>query len=174
MIDEYRPSKNPSTNFSSRSTLEQNATHQTPRLKIILSRAGHLSRPAGGTTRPYSPRCPRSALIVWVRCRISGSRTRKTLAAPCVSSLFTGTKRMVGLCAASQIASASAASFFCRLNTRSSSKPPDPFRITVAQLPSGQGYRVWNSGRPGGQHMQNETRSLVMQIRLKERFFLSA
>jgi hypothetical protein len=29
-------------------------------------------------------------------------------------SLFTGTNRMVGRCAASQIASASAASFFCR------------------------------------------------------------
>jgi hypothetical protein len=36
-------------------------------------------------------------------------------AAPWVSSLFTGTKRIVGLCAASQIASASAASFFWRL-----------------------------------------------------------
>jgi len=43
------------------------------------------------------------------------SRMRKTIAAPCVSSLFTATKRIVGLCAASQIASASAASFFCRL-----------------------------------------------------------
>lgn len=43
-----------------------------------------------------------------------GSHYWKTLAAPCVSSLFTGTKRMLGCCAASQIASASAASFFCR------------------------------------------------------------
>ena len=40
--------------------------------------------------------------------------TRKTIAAPWVASLFTGTKRIVGRCAASQIASASAASFFCR------------------------------------------------------------
>ena len=32
----------------------------------------------------------------------------------CCSSLFTGTNRIVGRCAASQIASASAASFFCR------------------------------------------------------------
>ncbi len=33
---------------------------------------------------------------------------------PAAASLFTGTKRIVGRCAASQIASASAASFFCR------------------------------------------------------------
>ncbi len=50
-----------------------------------------------------------------VRCRIRSSRTRKTIAAPWVSSLFTGTKRIVGRSAASQIASASAASFFWRL-----------------------------------------------------------
>jgi transposase InsO family protein len=59
-------------------------------------------------------RWPRRALIACVRCRIRSSRMRKTIAAPCVSSLFTATKRIFGLCAASQIASASAASFFCR------------------------------------------------------------
>jgi len=32
----------------------------------------------------------------------------------CCSSVLTGTKRMLGRCAASQMASASAASFFCR------------------------------------------------------------
>ena len=32
----------------------------------------------------------------------------------CCASSFTGTKRMLGRCAASQIASASASSFFCR------------------------------------------------------------
>jgi len=53
-------------------------------------------------------------LIACVRCRISSSRTRKTIAAPCVSSLFTGTKRIVGRIAASQMASASAMSFFWR------------------------------------------------------------
>ncbi len=31
-----------------------------------------------------------------MRCRIRSSRTRKTIAAPCVFSLFTGTKRIVG------------------------------------------------------------------------------
>jgi hypothetical protein len=35
-------------------------------------------------------------LIAWVRCRISNSRTRKIIAVPCVSSLFTGTKRPIG------------------------------------------------------------------------------
>jgi hypothetical protein len=39
----------------------------------------------------------------------------KTIAAPWVSSLFTGTNRIVGRMAASQFASASAASFFWRV-----------------------------------------------------------
>jgi hypothetical protein len=39
---------------------------------------------------------------------------RKITAAPCDSALFGATNRMVGLCAASQMASASAMSFFCR------------------------------------------------------------
>jgi hypothetical protein len=43
--------------------------------------------------------------------KIAGS---KTIAAACDASLFTCTKRIVGRCDASQIASASAASFFCR------------------------------------------------------------
>jgi hypothetical protein len=54
------------------------------------------------------------ALIACVLCRISNSRMRKTMAAPWVPSLFTGTKRIVGRGAASQIASASVASFFWR------------------------------------------------------------
>ena len=41
--------------------------------------------------------------------------TRNTIAAPWVSSLFSATKRIVGRTAASQIASASAATFFWRL-----------------------------------------------------------
>jgi len=58
-----------------------------------------------GTIWPNSVRRPRvtpkacfqhDALIACVRCRISNSRTRKTIAAPWVSSLFTGTKRMIG------------------------------------------------------------------------------
>src|SRR4051812_2041112 len=50
-----------------------------------------------------------------VRWRTSKSRVRNTIAAACACSLFTATNRMVGRCAASQIASASAMSFFCRL-----------------------------------------------------------
>ena len=41
---------------------------------------------------------------------------RKTIAAPWVSSLFTATNRIVGRRAASQIAPASAASFFWRFS----------------------------------------------------------
>ena len=57
---------------------------------------------------------PRSALIVCVRWRTRRSRVWNSIALACCSSPFTATKRMVGRCAASQIASASAASFFCR------------------------------------------------------------
>ena len=39
---------------------------------------------------------------------------RKITPAACASALFGATKRIVGRCAASQIASASAMSFFCR------------------------------------------------------------
>src|SRR4051812_46762882 len=53
--------------------------------------------------------------MAWVRWRTSKSRVRNTTAAACACSLFTATKRMVGRWAASQIASASAMSFFWRL-----------------------------------------------------------
>jgi len=49
-----------------------------------------------GTIWPNSVRSWLRALIAWVRCRISHSRTRKIIAAPCVSSLFTGTNRPTG------------------------------------------------------------------------------
>src|SRR4051812_33737871 len=51
----------------------------------------------------------------WVRCRTRRSRARNTRAAAWACSLLGATKRMVGRCAASQIASASVALFFCRL-----------------------------------------------------------
>src|SRR5215467_5621522 len=68
-----------------------------------------------GKTWPYSVRCPRRALTHWVRCRTRRSRARNTMPFACCSSVLTATKRMLGRWAASQIASASAASFFCRL-----------------------------------------------------------
>ena len=57
---------------------------------------------------------PRKALMIWVRWRTSRSRARNTTPLACCCSLFTGTNRIVGRWAASQIASASAMSFFCR------------------------------------------------------------
>jgi hypothetical protein len=50
----------------------------------------------------------------WVLWRTNRSRVRETTAAPFASALFGRTNRIVGRCAASQIASASAMSFFCR------------------------------------------------------------
>ena len=63
------------------------------------------------------------ALIVWVRWRTRRSRVPNSMPRACCSAVFTATKFMVGRDAASQhapdydpgIASASAASFFCRL-----------------------------------------------------------
>jgi hypothetical protein len=49
-----------------------------------------------------------------VRIAQAGARARNTTPLACCSSLLTGTKRMVGRWAASQIASASVSSFFCR------------------------------------------------------------
>jgi hypothetical protein len=49
-----------------------------------------------------------------VRCRTSRSRVRYAIAAACCASDFGSTNRIVGRAAASAIASASAASFFCR------------------------------------------------------------
>src|SRR4051795_7478466 len=68
-----------------------------------------------GTTMPCSDKWPRSALISCVRWRTRRSRVRNNIARACCSSVFIATKRMVGRLAASQIASASAASFFWRL-----------------------------------------------------------
>ena len=63
---------------------------------------------------PNSAKCPRSALIVCVRWRTSSSRVRNSTPRACCSCVFTATKRIVGPEVASQIASASVESFFCR------------------------------------------------------------
>src|SRR3954451_13948582 len=65
--------------------------------------------------RPNSPAWPRMALLNCVRLRISRSRTPTSIKTACCSTVFTGTKRIVGRLIASQSASASAASFLPRL-----------------------------------------------------------
>jgi len=65
-------------------------------------------------TTPSSAMCARSALTSMVRWRTRISRVRCTINTLCRSALFTATKRMVGRVTASQIASASAASFLFR------------------------------------------------------------
>src|SRR3954449_9620804 len=49
-----------------------------------------------GKTQPYSDRCPRRALMACVRWRTRRSRARNTTPFACCSSVFTGTKRMLG------------------------------------------------------------------------------
>jgi Tripartite tricarboxylate transporter TctA family len=72
------------------------------------------SRPIGATM-PYSAMWPRIAFASRVRWRISSRRVRCNTITLCCSAVFTATKRLVGRPTASQIASASAASFFWRL-----------------------------------------------------------
>ncbi len=62
---------------------------------------------------PYSAKWPRIALMSCVRWRTTRTRVRNASPAACCASVFTATKRMPGRCAASQIASASIASFLC-------------------------------------------------------------
>jgi hypothetical protein len=88
---------------------------------LALSSSNPANRPTWemsfGAMRPNSAIWPRRALIVLLRWRTRRSRALKVVADACCASLLTATKRMVGRCAASQIASASAMSFFCRLIT---------------------------------------------------------
>ena len=83
------------------------------RVRILERRrqAVDMSGPLAATT-PNSARWPRSALIVWVRWRTNRSRVLNSIPRPCCSAVLTATKFIVGRDAASQIASASAASFF--------------------------------------------------------------
>ena len=67
------------------------------------------------TTIPNSARCARNAFASIVCCRISSARVRCSMRTACWSALLTGTNRMFGRLNASQIASASMASFFPRL-----------------------------------------------------------
>jgi hypothetical protein len=80
---------------------------------MIASRLASPWRPMGATM-PSSARCARMALPSWVRWRVSIRRARCSIITLCCSTVFGSTKRIDGRCTASQIASASAASFFCR------------------------------------------------------------
>ena len=68
-------------------------------------------------TQTYSFMCPRIEPIICVPCLTSRSRVRNSSTDACGFTLFTGTHRLFGRCAASQFASAIAASFFCRFKT---------------------------------------------------------
>lgn len=65
------------------------------------------------TSPPHWPEIP-PPLTSIVRCRMRRSRVLCSTSTPCCSALFDGTKRIDGRETASQIASASAASFFWR------------------------------------------------------------
>src|SRR2546422_183313 len=67
-----------------------------------------------GATMPNSARWARIALITAVCCRMNRWRVRWSIRQLCCSGVLVSTNRMFALVTASQIASASAASFFCR------------------------------------------------------------
>src|SRR5262245_9912822 len=71
-------------------------------------------RPTGATI-PSSARWARIALITEVCWRMNRWRVRWSIRQLCCSGVLVATKRMFALVTASQMASASAASFFCRL-----------------------------------------------------------
>jgi len=95
------------------------------RTSIARAASGRLSGPVSRTRsassrmlraprramRPNSARWPRTALINCVRWRSSKARVRCSIIAACCSTDLIGTKRMLGRTTASQIPSASAASF---------------------------------------------------------------
>ena len=64
------------------------------------------------TVRPYSAARPRMALASIVCCLTSKERAECRASTPCCSRLLTGTNLTPGRDAASQMAAASAASFF--------------------------------------------------------------
>ena len=80
------------------------------RSSIISMRIVTFDAPCA-TTMPNSPQCPLSALISMVLWRTSSSRARCSIRTDCCSADFTAANRMVGRISASQIASASVASF---------------------------------------------------------------
>ena len=100
---------------SSMSRPSVRASSGRPELASSIARA-RTATCAGprGATIPNSARWPRNALIVCVRWRTAWSRQRNNMPRACCSALLTATQRIVGRDAASQIASASTASFFWR------------------------------------------------------------
>src|SRR6476646_4031153 len=65
-----------------------------------------------GATMPNSARCARIALITAVCWRMNRWRVRWSIRQLCCSGVLVGTDRMLALATASQMASASAMSFF--------------------------------------------------------------
>ena len=86
-----------------------------PRLRILERRGqpGHVRDPLR-RHHAVLPGCPRSASAVCVLCFVRRLRVRNSIPSACCSALSAATNRIPGRDAASQTASASAASFFRR------------------------------------------------------------
>jgi calcium/proton exchanger cax len=82
---------------------------------VIVALVGGAAEMASAFSGARQNRLDLRALITWVRWRTCKSRAQCMISTACCSSLLIGTKRMEGRVAASQIAAASAASFFPRL-----------------------------------------------------------
>src|SRR4029078_9181880 len=104
-------------NWAPRAAMHARATsgnRLSPQSATILSRSSTPLRPTGATM-PNSARGARIALITAVCWRMNRWRVRWSIRQLCCSGVLVGTNRILALVTASQMASASVASFFCRL-----------------------------------------------------------
>src|SRR6516162_4667168 len=106
--------QHPQLNSESGNTTTGSGTSSLLEAAAMSSSSATPRRPTGATT-PNSARWARIALITAVCCRIKRWRVRCSIRQLCCSGVLVATNRMLALLTASQIASASAASFFCRL-----------------------------------------------------------
>lgn len=74
--------------------------HMGGRAAVAIATSRGVSAAPWGTICPNAISWPCRAFITGVLCRTRPSRMRKTVAAPCVISILTGTKRIVGRCVA--------------------------------------------------------------------------
>ena len=100
--------------------LKQKATQRADRLRQVRDLILERRRQAIDMDWPLGRNDPELRQMATQRVDRLGALAHQKIAcpeqhAPCCSFVFTATKLMVGRDAASQIASASAASFFCRL-----------------------------------------------------------
>jgi hypothetical protein len=85
------------------------------RAAAAVARLGDRCSNPANAPQPADSAARAIALITEVCCRMNRWRVRWSISPLCCSGVLIGTNRILVLVTASQMASASAASFFCRL-----------------------------------------------------------